>query len=123
MLFTLSFITHTNRIHVCAYMYVVFSLFPGSLHYSPSNIMLAFLQSLTCSSFSECLNYCILLAYMYTCMCTHTHVGERDRERELVSLLELYECVESGQTNLLFLLLVFMALLNPPSLLSVFIRS
>lgn len=78
---TFEFLKPTNRIHTCPYTYVVFSflwahfIIPHSTYSCPSS-------KLNMLLFSEWINYCILLAYMYICM----NMCERDGERELVSL-------------------------------------
>lgn len=99
---------HTNRIYTCPYMYVVFSflwahfIISHSTYGCPSSKFNMLL-------FSEWINYCILLAYMYICM----NMCEREIGKESLSVSLEVEYVESEHTYLLFLFFVFMSLLNP----------
>lgn len=81
---TFEFLKHTNRIYSCPYInYVVFSFLWA--HFIISHLTYGYLSSkLNMLLFSEWINYCILVAYMYTCM--NTHMCEREMGKEGLSV-------------------------------------
>lgn len=78
------FLKYTNRIYTSPYInYVVFSFL--WTHFIISHLTYGYLSSkLNMLLFSEWINYCILVAYMYTCM--NTHMWEREMGKEGLSV-------------------------------------